>query len=108
MNNAIFGKSCEDLRKRKNIKIIADETKLEKEIAKPQFYAAKIYDSFVAIQHHKTSLVLDRPVYAGFSILELSKTIMYEFHYDYFLHKYPDASLLFTDTDSLMLSCTNK
>ena len=64
----------------------------------------KIFDNdLVAIRKSKVTLTLTKPAYIGMSILELSKVLMYEFHYDYFKNKYGNNSkLLFTDTDSLM------
>ena len=64
----------------------------------------KIFDNdLVAIRKSKVTLTLTKPAYIGMSILELSKVLMYEFHYDYFKNKYGNNSkLLFTDIDSLM------
>ena len=69
--------------------------------AKPHFHAFQIFDSIVAMHLLKTKLTFNRPIYTGFAILDLSKTIMYDFHYDYIRRKFPDAQLLFTYTDSL-------
>jgi hypothetical protein len=72
-------------------------------IASPAFESFEmISNNLVAVQSKKIKLVLDRPIYAGFTILDVSKTIMYDFHYNYTKDKYGDnCSLLFTDTDSL-------
>ena len=104
MNNSFFGKTMEDKRKRQNIKLINNNEKmLLKYIAKPTYIGRKIFDEYlVAIHNIQPILKLDKPIYAGFCILELSKTLMYNFHYDYIKKKYGDnARLLFTDTDSL-------
>ena len=76
----------------------------EKLSAKPNFNHCNISsEDVVAIHMKKTRLVFNKPVYLGMCILDLSKTLMYDFHYNYIKQKYGDkAKLLFTDTDSLM------
>ena len=104
MNNSVFGKTMENIRKRVDIKLVNNKEKARKLIAKPNFRHCKIFnENLVAIHMKKTSLTMNKPVYLGMCILDLSKTIMYEFHYKYIKPKYGDkARLLFTDTDSLM------
>jgi hypothetical protein len=103
MNNAVFGKTMENLRKRQNIKLISDVWKLLKYVSKPGFVNSKIFnENLVAVHNVKEKLVLDKPIYVGFCILDLSKWLMYDFHYGYIKNKYGyHAQLLFTDTDSL-------
>ena len=102
MNNSVFGKTMENLRKRSNIKLETDPEHLLKLTRQPTYVSSKIFDeNLVGVQMKKVQLVLDKPSYVGFSILDLSKTLMYDFHYNYIRKKYPDAKLLFTDTDSL-------
>ena len=68
----------------------------------PNFIPKKIFDkNFVAVRCSKTVFTLNKPIYVGFSILELSKMLMYQFHYDYILKTF-NGKLLFTDTDSLV------
>ena len=104
MNNSVFGKTMENLRKRQDIKLVTDEEQLLKWSSKPSFINSKIFnENLVAVHKTKTTLTLNRPAYVGMCILELSKTLMYDFHYNYIKSKYGDkARLLFTDTDSLM------
>ena len=103
MNNSVFGKTMENLRKRSNIKLETDPNHLLKLTKHPTYVSSKIFDeNLVGVQMKKERLFLDKPSYVGFSILELSKTLMYDFHYNYIRKKYPDAKLLFTDTDSLV------
>ena len=104
MNNSVFGKTMENLRKRVNVKLITDEKKLIKYSSKPTFISSKIFnEKLVAIHNIKPSLLLNRPAFVGMCILDLSKTLMYDFHYNYIVEKYKSkAKLLFTDTDSLM------
>ena len=94
----------ENIRNRVDIKLISDKSKAEKLCAKPNFEHCNIIsDDLIAIHMKKTKLVFDKPVYLGMCILDLSKTLMYDFHYNYIKPKYGDkAKLLFTDTDSLM------
>ena len=104
MNNSVFGKTMENIRNRVNIKLVTDKIKAEKLAAKPNFKHCNIFnEDLIAIHMKKPSLTMNKPVYLGMCILDLSKTLMFEFHYNYIKKKYGDkAKLLFTDTDSLM------
>ena len=104
MNNSVFGKTMENLRKRTNIELVTDEKRLLKLTAKPTYVTSKIFDeNLVGVHTKKERLLLDKPSYVGMCILDLdlSKTLMYDFHYNYIRKKYTDCQLLFTDTDSL-------
>ena len=102
MNNATFGKTMQNLRKRMNVKLVNNAKDYVRCIGKPSFFSQKIFSKiFVAIHEIKPVLILNKPIYVGFSILELSKYLMYEFHYKYIKNKF-DAKLLLTDTDSLI------
>ena len=108
MNNSVFGKSMENIRNRVDIKLVTDKKKARKLAAKPNFNHCNIFsEDLVAIhmkkKKKKTELTFNKPVYLGMCILDLSKTLMYDFHYNYIKQKYEDkAKLLFTDTVSLM------
>ena len=103
MNNSVFGKTMENLRKRQDIKLVTDEEQLLKWASRPSFISCKIFnEDLVAVHKTKPTLTLNRPAYVGMCILDLSKTLMYDFHYNYIKSQYGDkARLLFTDTDSL-------
>jgi len=102
MNNSVFGKTMENLRKRTNIELVTNETRLQKLTAKPSYVPSKIFnENLVGVHTKKERLLLDKPSYVGMCILDLSKVLMYNFHYNYIKKKYPDSQLLFTDTDSL-------
>ena len=96
--------NIENIRNRVDIKLVNDEKQAKKLTAIPNFEHCNIFsDDLVAIHMEKTRLVFNKPVYPGMCILDLSKTLMYDFHYNYIKQKYGDkAKLLFTDTDSLM------
>ena len=83
------------LEKRMNIKLINNRRVYQKCVNKPNFI-------FVAVHCSKTILTLNKQIYVGFCILDLSKLLMYQFHYDYVLKTFNDVKLLFTDTDSLV------
>ena len=103
LNNCIYGKSIENIRKRINVKLINIRKVYQKVVKKPNFISQKIFDeNFVAVHCLKKVLTLNKPIYVGFCILELSKLLMYQFHYDYVLKTFNDVKLLFTDTDSLV------
>ena len=107
MNNSVFGKSMENLRKRVDVKLVRshEEGKLRRLIASPAFARANIFDiDSAAIQNHKSRLVLNRPVYVGMNILDLSKHLMYDFYYNQLKVLYGDScQLLYMNTDSLLL-----
>ena len=105
MNNSVFGKTQENLRKRLHVELITDAGILRQRVAKPNFCRGNpITDCLTAIQCTVATLTLNRPIYVGFSVLDLSKLHMYNFHYNHRCVKYPRPDklrLLFTDTDSL-------
>jgi hypothetical protein len=86
-----------------NVKLVNDQRRLKRLTAKPTFKAFKIYHNDLAAVNLKLAkIVLNRPTYVGFSILDISKLLMYDFHYNHIRSEYgPKAKLLFTDTDSL-------
>ena len=93
----------ENIRNRVDIELVNNKKQAEKLSAKPNFNHCNIFsEDLVAIHMKKTKLVFNKPVYLGMCILDLSKTLMYGFHYNYIKQKYGDkAKLLLTDTDSL-------
>ena len=103
MNNSVFGKTMENIRNRKDIKLVTSKQQALKLIAKPNFKHRTIFtENLISVHMSKTKLVFNKPVYVGMCILDVSKTLMYDFHYNYIKPKYNErALLLMTDTDSL-------
>lgn len=102
MNNAIFGKTMENVRKRMNIELVYNDRRMKRVVAKPTFNRFKIFNNDLVGVHLLTAkLNCNKPIQVGLAILDISKTLMYEFHYDYMRKRYPQCRLLFTDTDSL-------
>ena len=103
MNNSICGKTMENLCKRVDVRLVTNENKLDKLTSKPTYVSSKIFnENLMAVHKVKETLPLNRPAYVGMCILDLSKTLRYDFHYNYIKKKYNNrARLLFTDTDSL-------
>ena len=100
--NSISGKCMENIRKRINVKLIKNSKDYARHVSQPNFISRKIFSrGFVSIHQIKSVLTLDKQIYMRFSILELSKLLMYKFHYEYVKSKF-DAKLLFTNTDSLV------
>ena len=110
MNNAVYGKTMENIRKRVDVRLVTDEKKLLKLTSKPSYISNKIFnENLVAVHKIKERLTLNKPAYLGMCILDISKTLMYNYHYNYIKAKYGDkAKLLFTDTDSLMYEIETK
>lgn len=112
MNNSCYGKTCENQRKRTDIKLVTDESKAKKYLQMPHLIGFKVFTKDIAaVNLMKSRCIINRPFYVGFAVLELSKLHMYRFHYDFVKRHYPgdQSQLLFTDTDSLMyeISATN-
>ena len=103
MNNSVFGKTMEYLRKRVDVRLVTNKKKLLKLISKPTYVSSKIFnENLVAVHKINEALTLNRPAYVDMCILDLNKTLMYDFHYGYVKSMYGrKARLLFTDTDSL-------
>ena len=96
----------ENIRKRINIKLVINSKDYLRCVSKPNFISQKVFEkSFIAVHQIKSLLTLNKPVYVGLSILELSKLLMYKFHHDYVLN---NAKLLFTDSDSLVYEINNE
>ena len=110
MNNSVFGKTMENIRKRVDVRLVTSKEKLLKLASKPTYVSSKIFnENLVAVHKIKETLTMNRPAYIGMCILDLSKTLMYDFHYNYIKHKYGNkAKLLFTDTDSLTYEIETK
>ena len=99
--NSVYGKTVENLRKRINVRIVNNEKGFLKYTSRPTHITHNIFDkNYAAIHEIKPVLTLNKPIYVGFTVLELSKWLMYDFHNN-FIRKHFDAELLFTDTDSL-------
>ena len=104
MSNSVFGKTIENIRKRQNVKIVDNRKLAIKLISKPNFERVTIFhEDLIACHMKKTEVYFNKPIFVGQAILDISKTLMFDFHYNYIRKKYGDkAKLLFTDTDSLM------
>ena len=104
MNNSIYGKTMENVRKSVNVKLVTAETDLIKAVASPTFQSQRTMNGdVVAVKKMKEVLTLNKPCYVRMCVLELSKLLMYRFHYCTIKEEYGHQSkLLFTDTDSLL------
>ena len=104
MNNSVFGKTLENVRNRRNVQLVSSGERVRKLCAKPHFLDFRIFNTNLAAIHLlKVSLALLRPTYVGFTILDISKIFMYDYHYNHIKSTYQsDLQWLFTDTDSLV------
>ena len=106
MNNAVFGHSIMNVRRYRDIKLVTDDKKRFKLASMPNYYTTKQFsENFLAVEMKKTKIKMNVPIYIGFTILEVSKTAMWEFFYDYLKPKYGDKmnlKLYYTDTDSFI------
>jgi len=103
MNNAVFGKTCENVENRMNVVLATDADTIMRHASKPTFVDMQLIgNGLVALHMRATSVLYNKPLAIGVAVLDISKTFMYDFHYDYVMKKYGNrAKLLFTDTDSL-------
>ena len=110
MNNAVFGKTMENVRKHRDTKLVKTDKKRNKLVSEPKFHTMKLIDNNLAIiEMRKVKVKMNKPIYLGLSILDISKITMYEFWYDYVKIKYQDkARLSYMDTDSFVVNIKTK
>ena len=110
MNNSVFGKTVENIRNRVDNRLKSSDKVAQKLAAKPNYDRCTIFnENLIAVHMKKTKLYFNKLVYLGMGILDMSKSLMYDFHYNNMKTKYGDkAKLLFTDTDSLAYEITTK
>ena len=91
MNNAVFGKTMENVRKYRDVKLATVDRRRSYLVSEPNYHITKIFtENLLAIKTKKTQIVMNQPVYLGLSIQELSKILMYEIWYDYVKPKYDE------------------
>ena len=106
MNNSVFGKTMENTTKNRDITLVTTDKKRSKLVSEPIYHAINLISEDLSIIEMKKSKVkMNKPIYLGLSILEISKTLMYEFWYDYMKPKYNDnVKLFYMDTDSFIMN----
>ena len=105
MNNAVFGKTMENIRKHRDIKLVTTDKERSKLVSEPNYHNINlISEDLSIIEMKKTKIKINKPIYLGLSILDISKILMYEFWYDYMKPKYDnDVKLCYMDTDSFVM-----
>ena len=106
MNNSVFGKTMENMRKHRDIKLVTTDKKRSKLVSEPNYHTINLVSEDLSIiEMKKTKVKMNKPIYLGLSILEISKTLMYEFWYNYMKPKYNDnVKLCYMDTDSFIMN----
>ena len=106
MNNSVFGKTIENIRNHSDIKLVTTDKKRSKLVSEPNYLTINlISEDLSIIEMKKPKVKMNRPIYLGLSILEISKILMYEFWYDYMKPKYDNnVKLCYMDTDSFIMN----
>ena len=106
MNNFVFGKTMENVRKHRDIKLVTTDKRRNQLVSEPNCHKTKWFsENLVAIEMKKAKVKMNKSIYLGLSILDLSKIVMYEFWYDYIKPKYQDnAKLCYMDTGSFIIN----
>ena len=108
LNNAVYGKTMEHMRKRIKIRIVKNSQDFIKYTSRPTCVNWKVFEiNLAAIHEKKISLTLNKPIYVQFTILEINKWEIYIFHYNFMIRKF-NTRLLFTDTDSYVINFMKK
>ena len=104
MNNAVFGKPMKNVRKHRDTKLVTTDKRKNNLVPEPNYHSIKCFsENLAAIEMRKAKIKMNKPIYVGMAILDISKTIMYEFWYGYLKPKYRDRiKLCYMDTDSLI------
>ena len=110
MNNAVFGKTMENVRKHRDIKLVTTDKRRNQLVSEPNYHTTKYFsENLMAIEMKKTKVKMNKPIYLGMSILDIIKTLMYEFRYDCIKPKYQDRTkLCYMDTDSFVIYIKTK
>ena len=110
MNNAVFGKTMENVRNRRRVELVCDEKRMKKVIAYPDYQdCIHIGENLVAVTRLTKKHTMDKPIAVGMSILDLSKIVMYRHHYEVMKLYYGDKlELCYTDTDSFVYNITTR
>ena len=105
MNNAVFGKTMENVRKHRDIKLVTTDKRRNRLVSEPNYHTTKWFsENLLVIEMKKAKVKMNKPIYLGLSILEISNTLMHEFWYDYLKPKYNDnVKLCYMDTDSFIM-----
>ena len=105
MNNAVFGKTMENVRKHRDIRFVTTDKRRNQLVSEPNYQTRKRFsEDLLAIEMKKIQVKMNKPVYLGMSVLDNSKTLMYEFWYDYIKPKYGDrAKICYIDTESFVI-----
>ena len=106
MNNSVFGKTMENIRKHRDIKLVTTDKKRSKLVSEPNYHTFNLISEDLSIaEMKKTKVKMNKPIYLGLSLLEISKILMYEFWYDYMKPKYDNnVKLCYMDTDSFIMN----
>ena len=108
MISSAYGETMENLRIRVNVRLVSNKKDFLKYTSRPTHITHKIFGkNYAAIHEIKPVLTLNKPIYVGFTVLELSKWLMYDFHYRFIIKRF-DAELLFSDADSLTYEIKSK
>ena len=106
MNNSVFGKTVENVRKHRDVTLVTIDKRRNQLMSEPNYHATKWFsENLLAIEMKKIKIKMNKPVYIGLSILEISKTLMYEIWYDYIKPKYRNnAKLCYMDTAGFIIN----
>ena len=95
MNSSVFAKTMKNVRKHRYIKLATTDKRRNQSVSEPNYYTSKYFsENLTAIEIEKTKVNMNKPVYLAMSILDISKTLMYEFWYDYIKLNYGDRAKL--------------
>ena len=105
MNNSVFGKTMENVRNHRDIELVTTDKRRSRLVSEPNYHTTKCFsENLLAIEMKKTKVKMNKPLYLSLSILEISKTLMYEFWHYYMKPKYDDnVKLCYMDTDSFIM-----
>ena len=103
MKNSVYRKTMENVRKHRDIKLVSTNTRRKQLVSEPNYHTCKRFSNhLMAIEMKKTKEYMNKPIYIGQAVLDISKTFMYDFFYDYLKPKYGDKVNCYMDTDSFI------